>query len=178
MLENVLITGITLLDEYPICGNCEYYKQVIESDALCIPVQKPDIESINELKVYICVEKFKVIKTVLGPKIVIQGTKQVKIIYTADNCQQSLHSAHWDIPFCEFVLMDSYSYDKCLKTVVDVFAGLEDACVKCYDKRTIDISILYILCPQVRKVYDGSNCDDYYEPCRKGRSYKKGWCNK
>lgn len=178
MLENILITGITPLDNYPVCGCDEFYKQVMENDMLCIPSQKPDIESINELKVSVCLDRFKVIKTILGPKIVIQGVKHIKAIYTADNCEQSLHSAHWEIPFCEFALIEGVSYDRCLKTVMDVFIGIEEACVKCYDKRTIDISILYIICPQIRKGYDEIPCDDYYEPCNKPRNYKKGWSNR
>ena len=177
MFDNVLITGLTPLDSYPRNGCKEFYKQVIQDTTLCIPSQKPDIESVNELKVSICLDSFKIINTVLGPKLIVEGTKFIKVIYTADNCQQSLHSAHWEVPFCEFILMKDLSYDKCLKSIDDIYIGVEEACVRCFTKRSVDISLIFVLCPMIKKdCYSHDPCGSY-EPCRKHKVTKRGYCN-
>lgn len=148
MLNSILITGVTDLECYPKGGICKYYKQGMLNQVLCLPESKPDIESINEIKVDIDVIDFKIINTILGPKILIYGCISIKAIYTADNCQQSVHSANWHVNFCDFVLLNDLSYDRCNDVVTKVFGGIEDVCVKLFNRRIIDLSILYIICPQ------------------------------
>lgn len=165
-MDTILVTGITPLDEYPKCAYENYCKQCMESDTLCIPTQKPDVESINELKVNIKIENHKVINTILGPKIIIRGVKYIKIIYTADNSIQSVHSAHWEIPFCQFILLENLTYDRCLKNIDNVYTGIEHACVKCFEKRYVDISILYIMCPQIEGNRNNYCKSESYESCK------------
>lgn len=97
-----------------------------------IPVQKPDMEGIVE--VHSCVEIIsqRVIKTpvvkgytkadgtqvlgenisnsegtnLTGRKLIIEGLLKQKIIYTAAVDEQSLHSAHFVIPFSTFIIID------------------------------------------------------------------------
>lgn len=177
MLENIIITGITDLDCYPSCRYKKYWKQCMNSELLCIPNPKPDIESINEVKITICINGHELIETVLGKKIILHGEKHVKVLYTANNCQQSLHSAHWSIPFCEFILLEDLYCEKESIYIEDIFVGIESVCVKYFDDRVIDLSILFILCPEIdTKHYCQSSknnpdaCKTQYKICN-GKSY-------
>lgn len=159
MSNNIVITGITDMDKYPPCINSKFCKQCMQSNIMCIPDQKPEVESINEVKVSICVNNFEVFNTVLGPKLLLNGCKNIKVLYTANNCSQSLHSAHWNIPFCEFILLKDLCYERPSLIVKEVFAGIENVCVNYFDLRTLDISILFIICPQFEKIHSA--------PCKK-----------
>lgn len=163
MLNNVCINGITPLECYPNCEHKKYYKQFMENEMLCIPPQKPDIESINEININVCIDEYSLINTLLGPKLVIKATKDIKIIYTANNCQQSIHSAHWSIPFCEYVLIKDEEYSSCNNLISSVFIGLEHVFIKYYNERFIDISLLLLLCPELNIVSESCDgCNTYY----------------
>lgn len=149
MLGNIFISGITPIDAYPRSKSNKYYKQCIEKVDLCIPKAKPDIEDINEIQIKACIEKVKVINTVLGDKLVIEAKIQIKVIYTADNIVQSVHSAHWEIVFHEYVLLENIDCCSCNRLIRYVFLGIEDVCVICMDKRSLSLSIIFILCPQI-----------------------------
>lgn len=149
LFDNISITGITPLDYYPDKCTITNCKQNIESISLCIPCQKPDMESINEIKVSFCINSCKLLNTILGPKILANITCKIKVIYTAKNPEQSLHSAHWDINFCDFILLETPYYDKRNLCTSNLFIGLEDVCVLDYDERYIELSLLYILCPNI-----------------------------
>ena len=73
----------------------------------------------------------------------------IPCIYTAKNPEQSLHSAHWDINFCDFILLETPYYDKRNLCTSNLFIGLEDVCILGYDERYIELSLLYILCPNI-----------------------------
>ncbi|MCC0707801.1 MULTISPECIES: DUF3794 domain-containing protein [unclassified Clostridioides] len=161
MNESILKTGITPLEDYPDNKCMKYYKEFIEDDILCVPTQKPDIECINEVSVKICIEDKEIINTILGPKLVIKGFKNIKVIYTGDNCQQSLHSAHWSIPFCQFILLKDLRYDKCDNIIETIFVGIENIYVKHFDCRMIDLSLLFIICPQLRNCNNCKCCRSY-----------------
>ena len=182
MLDNILITGITDLECYPPISCTRYCKQCIQNDFLYVPDEKPDIESINEIKVSVCVEDFEVFKTILGPKLLLNGQKKIKILYTANNCQQSLHSAQWCIPFCEFILLKNLHYDKCFNDINNVFIGVENVRMKYFNKRSIDISLLFIICPEFqsncfetnRKAPD--NCSNGYYGSRQCKNNNNYYC--
>lgn len=158
MYDDMLITGITSLDCYPKLRCAELCRQIVETDSLCILDVKPDIESINEVKVNVEVECFKIINSILGPKILVSGVKKIKVIYTACNLEQSVHSAHWCVPFCDFILLKGLSYEKCCNLINKIFVGVEHVCIRTHEKRRVDVSILLILCPVVK-------CDNF-DPCR------------
>lgn len=149
MYEDVSTVGITDLDNYPICKCKRYFKQCMQSDTLRIPPQKPCVESVNEVNISICVDETKIIKTILGPKLIIHGTKKLKVIYTASNEQQSVHSAHWIIPFCEFILINTECFNKCGSNIKDVFIGVENVSIRCIEPKLLEICVLYIICPKI-----------------------------
>lgn len=159
MYDDISIVGITDIESYPN-GSCKkYFKQCIENDTLRIPPQKPCVESINEINVSICLNDVKVIKTILGHKLIIHGTKKIKIMYTARNPEQSVHSAHWSISFCEFILLDGLCFEKCHENIRDIFIGVEDVFVENVSSRYIDICVLFIICPSIRPSVPCHNYD-------------------
>ena len=146
MLDNISITGITPLESYPKWCSIKNCKQNMQQVNVCIPCQKPDIESIDEIKTTICINKVKLSNTILGPKALIYGVFKIKVIYTAKNCEQSVHSAHWDIDFCDFILLNNMHYDEYEICNAKHFIGLEDICINAYNERFLDLSLLYITC--------------------------------
>lgn len=90
-----------------------------------IPIQKPDMEGILEIHSCISIISQRVVKTpvvigvevgetisnaectnLTGRKLVIEGLLKQKVIYTADEPQQSLHSANFVFPFSTFIIID------------------------------------------------------------------------
>ena len=139
--------GITELDKYPLCMNKNYCKQFIENDTLLLPCQKPDIECIDNLFVDVCIDDFKIIDTILGPKVIVEGIKKYKIIYTGDNEVQSVHSASFEEYFCQFILLDKFVRNMRNNNIKDIFIGIEDIVIKCYDCRSIEIALILIIYP-------------------------------
>lgn len=156
-MNSILISGITPIDAYPKDISIKHCKQCMKKVELCIPSVKPDIEEANDLHINICVEKVKMIETILGPKLVIQGKIRAKLIYTADNKVQSVHSAHWEKTFCEYILLNDIRSCRGSLRFSNVFAGIEDVCVICVGKRDLSLSIIFILCPRVFESYDREN---------------------
>lgn len=153
MAANILTFGITDLDCYPICKYNEICKEFVENDILCLPYQKPDIEVIDSIYANVCIKDFKLIKTIQGYKVIVKGTKRFKIMYTADTCDQSIHSAQWECFFCEFILISEECYNSFNICVHDVFIGIEDIVVKYNDNRIIDVSLVLVMYP----IFAGSN---------------------
>lgn len=97
-----------------------------------IPIQKPDIESVTAVHSTIEIISKKVVKTpvvtgymmtdgtvvpgvdisnsecthLTGRKLIIEGLIKQKIIYTAISEGNPLHSAHFDIPFSVFIIVE------------------------------------------------------------------------
>lgn len=159
MLNNISITGITPLDCYPNKCSIKNCKQNIKSLKLYVPCQKPDIESINDVKVNFCINDYRIVNTVLGFKFLIDITCNVKVIYTALNEEQSLHSAHWDISFCDFILLENSCFNKSSISNSNLFIGLEDVCITHFEIRSIDLSLLYMICANSIQNNSHVNCN-------------------
>lgn len=177
MYEGILTTGITELNSYPKVKCTNYCKQTMETDLLTIPFEKPVIESINEVRVNICIEDTHIINTLLGPKLILNCVKNIKVVYTANNAEQSLHSSYWKIPFCDFILFNDISYDDCLSLIKNVFLGIEDICINNCNDKLINISVLYIICPIIKEESCLKNHNDNkkqnYSFCNQYGKYSK-----
>lgn len=149
MTNNILTFGVTDLDAYPNRKHNTCCKEFMENDTLCIPCKKPDIEEIDSIHVSVCVKDFKVIKTIQGCKLIVEAIKKFKVMYTANTCDQSVHTAHWESHFCQFVLLPENVSLHTL-SINDVFIGIEDIIVKFHDTRAIDVCALLIICPIIR----------------------------
>lgn len=163
MFSDITITGLTRIDDFPKSKFTEYYKECMDSNVLYIPEQKPNLESIDEININICIDNNDIINTILGPKLIVNGRKNFKIMYTANNSQQTVHSSYWSVPFCEFILLKGLDYKFCNSIINYVFVGIENICVKSFDKRFIDLSTLFIICPQFKNSNPNSytNCDNF-----------------
>lgn len=146
MFHDISISGITPLDHYPIKSSMKNCKQNMKSFKVHIPCQKPDIESINDIKISICINDYKIIKTVLGLKVVLNLSFNIKAIYTSLTEEQSVHSAHWDINFCDFILYQNNHNCTLGNLNPNLFVGIEDLYVCSFDTRSIEFSLLYIIC--------------------------------
>lgn len=95
--------------------NVENFKQTNIDYLFCIPDQKPDIEQIVKVWAHPCIKCEKLVKTpvgtslegqtITGYKYLIEGYITLKIEYVALEAEQSLHTAHTDIPFCSYVVL-------------------------------------------------------------------------
>lgn len=102
------------INEYCV-KNLETFKQTNVDYVFCIPNQKPDIEQIVKVWATPFIECEKLVKTpvgtslegqrITGYKYLIEGYITLKVEYVALETEQSLHTAHTDIPFCSYVVM-------------------------------------------------------------------------
>lgn len=130
-------------------GNTDQWVQFFIPEIVDIPCQKPDVEGL--VGVHSCIEIIsqRVVKTpvvtgytaatgqfiagdtipnaegtkLTGRKLVIEGLIRQKIIYTALNCEQSLHSAHFIMPFSTFIILEK---DTPLSKKFNVLPYIED----------------------------------------------------
>lgn len=87
---------------YPQKEKICHYKQISIHENLLIPAVKPEIEQILEVIARPFIDECNIIDTPVGKKQVIRGHIYQTIIYVADVPCQSVHAAHFDIPFCDF----------------------------------------------------------------------------
>lgn len=101
----------------PVIGT-NLWTQININETLQIPPQKPDIEEINSVTVNANIMRKKVIvtpssngldnlegKRLTGRKLIIEGQICQKIVYTACDEEQSVHSAHYYIPFSAYIVV-------------------------------------------------------------------------
>lgn len=115
-------------------------------EVLSIPCQKPDVETIEKVFAKVKVISKRVIATpvatvenlegtmLTGFKLIVEGILKQNIVYTADVPEQSVHSAHFDIPFSAFIILPSTT------TLEDEFCVnvcIEDVFVKVFNSRNI-----------------------------------------
>lgn len=108
--------GIDLMDSRDcILNTTTSFKQATIDVNLCVPEEKPDIEKVVKVAINKKVVKYKVVKTpkgtsaegqvVTGNKLLVMGDIILKINYIACDKEQSMHSFHVTIPFCEYVVL-------------------------------------------------------------------------
>lgn len=93
------------------------WTEVSIPEVLTLPCEKPDIETIDKVFLSVKIISKRVIKTakachenpegtnLTGRKLIIEGVLQQKIVYTAKVLQQSVHSAHFEVPFSAFIIL-------------------------------------------------------------------------
>lgn len=113
---------------YKVIGECDPSKfdqemesawiQITVPEILPLPECYPDIEDLERIYVNVIIESARVIATpsynganlegqkVTGRKVVVDGNICQTIVYTADNCEQSLHSINFKFPFCTSIVVD------------------------------------------------------------------------
>ena len=160
-VETIDITGLCnasdvteTLNQYP------YWMQMYIPETLCIPEQKPDAESINAVNVSVNILRNEVINTpsssplanlegkiVTGRKLIVEGQFCQLVEYTANDLEQSVHSAHFYVPFSAYIVVpETITFTLANDTTVtldslnvdfQVNACVEDLSVQLLDERTI-----------------------------------------
>ncbi|MEG1132481.1 MAG: DUF3794 domain-containing protein [Romboutsia sp.] len=126
--ENVNIVGLypeSKIENLLKCFPTNSWTQFFIPEIVDIPSKKPDIEGVVSVHSDIHLISQRVIKTpvvtnnkipnynisnsectkLTGRKLVIEGILKQKIVYTAAVDEQSLHSAHFSIPFSVFIII-------------------------------------------------------------------------
>lgn len=122
------------------------WTQIFIPEVLCIPDQKPDIEQLMSVTSVPEIFSQRVVKTpvsgtvdgsgnfipdsnqegtnITGRKLVVEGLLKQKVIYTAAVEQQSVHSAHFDVPFSAFIILpyntpltQKYKIEACIEDI-------------------------------------------------------------
>jgi hypothetical protein len=133
----------------------ESWTEISIPEVLKIPCEKPDIENIDKIFINVKIISKRVIKTpnsngtpnaegtlLTGRKLIIEGVLNQKIVYTADVPEQSVHSAHFQVPFSAYIVIpaDTELYDKfCVKTCI------EDVYTEVFSKRGIFKNVTLLL---------------------------------
>jgi len=99
----VEIIGIDPVSSFPVLTPAERFTQFITEETLIIPEQKPDIGQITSLMAEASITNYRAIITPTGLKVIVNGELNEKVIYTADEPTQSVHSAHFVNQFCTFI---------------------------------------------------------------------------
>lgn len=128
------------------------FKQINIDEYLSIPEVKPDIEEINSINAEIEIKNCHVIETpkkvsiegqiLTGYKLIIHGILKQVIQYTALEPEQSVHSAHYDVPFSNFIILPK-NYN--LGCKLDVSGDIEDIYYNVIDSRCFFKSVSLLL---------------------------------
>ncbi|HSQ87536.1 DUF3794 domain-containing protein [Romboutsia sp.] len=140
------------------CAEPGTFKQLTIQENLKIPAAKPDIEQIVKVMAEVSITSTKIIETpgknyhngvsslegqnLTGWKLIVEGFINQKIEYVADEPTQSVHAAHFKIPFSTFIVLP-YGFTK--DNVVTVLPYIEDIYAKQMDKRNIFKNITMLL---------------------------------
>lgn len=100
------------------------WTQIFVPEVLCVPEQKPDVEELISVTSTVQIIAQRVVRTpvltngmiiypiqnqegafLTGRKLVIEGVLRQKVVYTAANAEQSVHAAHFDVPFSAFIIL-------------------------------------------------------------------------
>ncbi|WP_053956606.1 DUF7507 domain-containing protein [Inediibacterium massiliense] len=140
-------------NEVIIDAGLKIFKQISVEENVVIPPQKPDAEEILEVKVEVEIDETYYIKTpvvtsyegqvLTGNKLIVEGTLKQKVLYIADEPTQSVHAAHFHVPFSTFLVLPQDCKNcglvKVEGIVEDVFFQLLE------DKRTVFKNITLLI---------------------------------
>lgn len=135
------------LNKYP------YWIQMYLPETLSIPPQKPDAETINAVNITISIIRNEVVKTPIsttgnlegktltGRKLIVEGNLCQKIVYTADEPEQSVHSAEFSVPFSAYIVVPKeYTFNSVVLDSLDIHyevnSCIEDLSVELLNPRT------------------------------------------
>lgn len=142
-----------------------YWSQMYIPETLVVPPQKPDIEEINAVNISVNIIRHEVVvtpsssleenlegKKLTGRKLIIEGELCQKISYTACDEEQSLHSAHFYVPFSAYVVVpETVTFDPIegpidtLDVNFQVNSCVEDLYIKNFTCRTIFKNVTLLL---------------------------------
>ena len=150
-----LVEFVGVADEFPCLeGEEDYWTQLSVAETLEIPEQKPDIEQIAKVVVEVELISQRVVKTpvsycdnlagnkLTGKKLILEGYLRQKVFYVADVPEQSVHVAHFKVPFSTFVVIPKATS---LYAKFRVDSYVEDIFIKMNNNREIFKNITLFL---------------------------------
>ncbi len=134
------------------------WTEISVPETLVVPRQKPNIEQVNSVTVCAKIIRKKVIvtpvannpckenfegKKLTGKKLIVEGELLQTVNYTAAVCEQSVHSAHFIVPFSAFIVVP------CDKKEFEVNVCVEDVFIKAITPREIfkNVTLLLVAMP-------------------------------
>jgi hypothetical protein len=143
-----------LADQFPV--KPVNFKQFSVQENLSIPEVKPDVEQIVSVFARVKINSTIVIKTPIatsfegqiltGFKLIVEGVLEQKIEYVADEPTQSVHAAHFNVPFSTFIILPK---DFIIGTPITVTGYIEDIFVELLDKRSLFKNVTILLDAQI-----------------------------
>lgn len=144
--ENVNLVGVypeNKIENLLKCFPTNAWTQFFIPEVVDIPHQKPDVEGVVSVHSNVQIISQRVIKTpvvtrngvpdyetansectkLTGRKLIVEGLLHQKLVYTAAVEEQSLHSAHFSIPFSVFIIIES---DTALSQKFKIDSFIED----------------------------------------------------
>ncbi|MGL5346734.1 MAG: DUF3794 domain-containing protein [Peptostreptococcaceae bacterium] len=142
-----------------------YWSQMYIPETLSIPPQKPDVEEINSVNISVNIIRKQVIvtpssgvndnlegKKLTGRKLIVEGELCQKVTYTACDKEQSIHSAHFYVPFSAYIVVPETVIFDTLEGPIDsldinfqVNACVEDLIIKSFTCRHIYKNVTLLL---------------------------------
>lgn len=156
--QSVEIVGLCDTENFTIDANAQAWTEISIPEVLRIPSRKPDIESIEKVLENVKIISKRFVATpdsgtdtnsegtrLTGQKLVIEGLLNQKIIYTANEPTQSVHSADFCIPFSAFIVVEplTTTQDYCVDTCI------EDVFVKALNEREIFKNVTLLLSARI-----------------------------
>ena len=177
--KSVEVLGITPPSHFPQCSPSHPHTQFCEIDKLCIPYPNPNIHELLEVCVSVIICSTREICTPIGRKLVIEGKKQIKIKFSADDPCMSVYSAQFEIPFCTFIVLGDKKHE-----VIQVCTAIEDITVKRLDSRHLMVTSIIFICPVFKKEHECSSWSsnnnwhcDCHDPCRSPNNNSANYTN-
>ncbi|MCY6958952.1 DUF7507 domain-containing protein [Clostridium brassicae] len=147
IIEETVESNSSIIDVGPTS-----FKQLSREEYVKIPCQKPDAEEILNTVVDIEITNTRVIKTPIitslegqnltGFKLIVEGVLNQKVEYIACDEKQSVHAAHFRVPFSTFIILpESYVEG----TNIEIEAVVEDIYSKLVNKRTVFKNITFMI---------------------------------
>ena len=156
MSSKINLEGIATEDVINEINFTEYYKEICETDKLIIPNNKAFIADLLGLSICIELDSFKVIKTVSGNNLIVNGNKIITIKYTSKINADKIYIEEFKIPFCNFILLKN-----CSREVTQVIGGVEYCNVNCYGHKSVYVSSLIFICAQFNENQNKDYSDKY-----------------
>lgn len=137
------ITGIGNAADFNINASA-FWTQTSIQESLFIPSVKPDIEELDSLSISVNVIRTRLVNTpvgeslegqiLTGKKLIIEGELCQAVTYTGDVPEQSLHTAHFTVPFSAYIVVDGSFTEK---VHFQINALIEDVCISQISSREI-----------------------------------------
>ena len=164
--EVIDISGLCNINSLNLAAPNNVWTEIIVAESLVIPIEKPDIEQINAVNISTNIVRQKVVvtptspkdaagnlipnfegKTLTGRKLIVEGELCQTVTYTANVCSQTVHSAHFVVPFSAYLVIpgaNSAGIDS-LKLNFQVNACIEDVFIKEFSPRHIFKNVILLL---------------------------------